>query len=78
MVTASFIPSGSSQLKEPFRGGCAARLNPKYAKAPATMRLTQLSHIGTLQLPITTLQPKTIRARCSRHTREKIEAATSK
>ena len=63
MLAVSFIRSRASQLKEPFRDDCAARLNPKYAKAPATMRPTQLSHIGTPQSPIKTLQPKTIRAR---------------
>jgi hypothetical protein len=42
------------------------------------MRATQLSHIGTLQPPITALQPKTTRAKWSRATREKMAAKTSK
>jgi hypothetical protein len=38
------------------------------------MMPTQLSHIGTLQPPITALQPKTIRAKWSRAMREKMTA----
>jgi hypothetical protein len=64
----------SSQPKEPFREDCVARLNPKQAKAPVTMSATQLSHIGTLQLPSMKLQPKMIRTRWSRATREKTTA----
>jgi hypothetical protein len=44
----------SDQLQ---RGPRVARLIPKYAKPPATTRLSQLSHIGTAQPPITAGQP---------------------
>jgi hypothetical protein len=68
------IGASASQPKEPFREARVARLKPKYAKAPVTMSATQLSHIGTLQPPITALQPKMIRTRWSRATREKMTA----
>jgi hypothetical protein len=42
--------------------------------APITTSAIQLSHIGALQAPITALQPKTIRAKCSRATSEKMMA----
>ena len=42
------------------------------------MMAIQLSHIGTLQPPITALQPKTTRVKWSRATREKMAAEISK
>ena len=66
--------SGQWQRKELDREDCPKRLNPNYARAIVTIRATQLSHLGTLQVPPCAPQPKTIRARWSNPTSEKMIA----
>jgi len=61
-----------------FAAGFAVNLNPTIARKPATMRATQLTHLGTDQSPMMTGQSAKIRTRWNSATKVKIIPATRK